>query len=345
MKRRAFLSLIGAAGLGAAMFADDASAETRLFRAHPDAAGVLFDATRCIGCRKCEEACNKVKSLPAPKAPFDDLSVLNKKRRTDAFSYTVVNKYTSASPGAPVFCKIQCNHCLEPACAAACFVRAMKKDPAGSGAVLYDPNVCVGCRYCMVACPFNIPAYEYHKIIDARIMKCDFCHPRTSEGLLPGCVEACPTEALTFGKRAEILKIAHARLIDYPDIYANSIYGEQEMGGTSWLYLSPVSFEQIGLREDLGKISAPELNSKSLELLPLAAVIVPALLAGVYAVAKRKDKDAALEKKRAVEEVVANAQKEAQDKLAKELAKAESQKKKFAENEVKKALEETAKKE
>ncbi len=154
MLRRTFLGLMGAAA-GAGMLAPvKADAASHEFKGYPGSKGVLFDATRCIGCRKCEAACNTVNELPKPKVPFDDLEVLNTKRRTDAKTYTVVNKYQG--PTGPLFRKIQCNHCLEPACASACFVKAFKKTP--SGAVVYDASVCVGCRYCMVACPFEIPA-------------------------------------------------------------------------------------------------------------------------------------------------------------------------------------------
>jgi Fe-S-cluster-containing dehydrogenase component len=189
---------------------------------------VLFDATRCIGCRRCEAGCNQVNGLPAPAKPFDDLSVLDRRRRTDAKTYTIVNRYDHL-PGAtgPVFRKFQCNHCLEPACASACFVKAFRKDP--TGAVVYDPSLCVGCRYCMVACPYDARRFNWGERQDVNefvptwgiaeverrprgvVEKCTFCVHRIDAGLAnglvpgvdpeatPACVNICPVDARVFG--------------------------------------------------------------------------------------------------------------------------------------------------
>ena len=160
MNRRSFLTLMGGLGIGSALGgAKSASAAGGTFHGYPDGNGVLHDTTLCIGCRRCEQACNKVNDLPKPEKPFTDLNVLNEKRRTTAKEWTVVNKYRPASLDKDVFRKTQCMHCEEPACASACFVKAFTKNPDGS--VTYDPTLCVGCRYCMVACPFNIPGYTY----------------------------------------------------------------------------------------------------------------------------------------------------------------------------------------
>jgi len=257
ISRRTFLGWIGAAGFATAFGKRADAAAGRQFKGYPDSMGVLFDQFRCIGCRNCEAACNKVNSLPPPDQPFADLSVLKERRRTDAKTYTVVNQYPgTGSDQNPAYRKIQCNHCLEPACASACFVKAFQK--TSTGAVTYDETVCVGCRYCMVACPFEIPAYEYGEAFTPRVQKCTMCHPRISEGLLPGCVESCPKEALTFGKRSDLIKIARERIRKYPGRYIDHIYGETEMGGTNWLYLSSVPFSEIGLREDLGTTPAPQ---------------------------------------------------------------------------------------
>ena len=335
MLRRTFLGLLGAAGASVAL-PTSAKAGGKEFQPHPDTQGVLFDATRCIGCRKCEQACNTVNELPAPNNTFDDLSVLEHKRRTDEKTYTVVNKYQGK--GGPVFRKSQCNHCLEPACASACFVRAFKKQP--NGAVVYDASVCVGCRYCMVACPFGIPAYEYDEPLTPRVMKCTMCAPRLAEGKLPGCVEICPKEALTFGPRDEIIKIARDRIRKYPDRYVDHIYGENEMGGTSWMYISGEPFSEIGLREDLGTTSAPELTSGALASVPIVVGLWPVLLGGIYAVSKRKDKIANEEKVMAVKDALSKAASEAEKKLSEELSKADVANKRLIEVEVKKAVEE-----
>ena len=178
MLRRTFLGLLGAAGMGAALGKPAHAAGHQEFKGYPGSFGVLFDATRCIGCRRCEAGCNKVNELPPPPEPFEDLSVFNQKRRTHAWTYTVVNRYDNI-PGAagPVYKKWQCNHCLEPACASSCFVRAFTKTP--QGAVTWDGTVCVGCRYCMIACPFEIPTFEYNEPLTPRIMKCTLCNPRS----------------------------------------------------------------------------------------------------------------------------------------------------------------------
>jgi formate dehydrogenase iron-sulfur subunit len=342
ISRRTFLGWLGAAGVGTTLGRPAHAAGTANFSGYPDSLGVLFDATRCIGCRKCEEACNKVNELPAPVKPFGDLAVMERRRRTDAKAYTVVNRYENV-PGAkgPLYRKIQCNHCLEPACASACFVRAFTKN--SSGAVTYDESVCVGCRYCMIACPFEIPTYEYDKAFTPRIMKCTFCQPRLLKGQLPGCVEICPAEALTFGKRRNLLKIARERIGLFPARYIDHIYGETEMGGTAWLTLSGVPFRELGMREDLGTTPAPELTKGALSVVPIVAGLWPVLLTGIYAISQRKDTVAREEQAAAVAEAVSQAQADAKAKLAEALAKADKDKKAAIDKEVKKALADAAK--
>lgn len=287
ISRRKFLGWIGAAGIGSAAGKSALAAGNKHFEGYPGSFGVLHDITRCVGCRSCEAACNKVNDLPAPDTAFTDLAVLKEKRRTTAKAYTVVNRYDVPGKKGPLFGKIQCNHCLEPACASACFVKAFKKTE--TGAVVYDPAVCVGCRYCMIACPFEIPTYEYDKALAPRVMKCTLCYPRISKGQLPGCVEACPMEALTFGKREDLLKTARERIRNYPGRYTDHIYGETEMGGTSWLYISGAPFSDTGMREDLGVTPAPELTSGALAAVPIVAGLWPVLLMGIYAISKRKE--------------------------------------------------------
>ncbi len=343
ISRRKFLGWLGAAGLGATVGPKMArAASNRHFEGYPESNGVLFDNTRCIGCRKCEEACNKVNELPEPAQSFRDLSVLDNKRRTTSIAYTIVNRYAEAGGSrGPIYRKDQCNHCLEPACASACFVQAFKKTE--TGAVTYDETVCVGCRYCMIACPFEIPTYEYDSAFTPRVMKCTLCYPRISKGLLPGCVESCPTEALTYGKREKLLKIGRERIRRFPDRYMNHIYGENEMGGTSWLYLSAVPFKEIGMREDLGVTPAPKLTSGALSAVPIVVGLWPVLLGGVYAINKRKEKIEKQEKEQAVAEAVAAAEAEAKAKMKEAMEFQEKQKEKAIEKAVSKALEEAAK--
>ncbi len=322
---------MGAAGIGSLVGKSASGSSVKNFTGHPDSVGVLHDITRCVGCRSCEEACNKVNKLPKPEKPFKDLSVLDTKRRTTNEDYTIVNKYPRE--GGPLYWKKQCNHCLEPACASVCFVNAFAKQP--SGAVVYDPTVCVGCRYCMVACPFDIPTYEYDEAFTPEVVKCTMCAPRLAKGELPGCVEECPKEALTFGKRDDLVKIARERIEKHPDRYVDHIYGEHEMGGTSWMYLSGVPFNEIGMREDLGNTPAPALTSGALHVVPMVVALWPVFLAGMYGMAKRRDKIASDEKAQAV----AVAVEQAGEKAAKELAQAMDRAKTEKEKAVKAALE------
>ena len=248
LNRRGFFKFITLAGATVAGAGNTAHA--RQSRAPADPYGCLVDLTRCIGCRKCEEACNRVNHLPPPQRSFEDPTVLNRLRRPDEKAYTVVNRYFPGKLDAsnqlvPTFVKIQCMHCQDPACASACIVGALSKNE--NGAVNYDVSKCIGCRYCMVACPFEIPAYEYHDPITPRVMKCTFCFERISQtGGLPGCAEICPTEAITFGKRKTLLQVAKKRIQNNPALYIDHIYGEKEVGGTSWIYISGVPFDKLG---------------------------------------------------------------------------------------------------
>ena len=211
--------------------------------------GVLVDTTVCIGCRSCEQACNQInQDLPRQRPDyFKDYTVFTKERRMDSGTYTVVNRYEKApNPAKPVFVKFQCMHCLSPACMSACIVAAYTKEP--QGAVRYDPWKCIGCRYCLAACPFQVPAYEYGNAFAPQVRKCTFCFDqRLSKGKVPACVQACPMQVMTFGKRSELVTIGRERINKYPGQYLPHIYGEHEVGGTSWLYLSGVPFEQISL--------------------------------------------------------------------------------------------------
>lgn len=339
--RRKFLGWAAAAGAVAGL-PKRASAQHEHFEGYPDSYAVLHDTTLCIGCRSCEAACNEVNSLPEPEQPFNDLSVLDRKRRTHADTYTVVNRYdVEGDPVSPVFRKFQCNHCLEPACASSCFVGAYTKTP--EGAVIYDASVCVGCRYCIIACPFNVPTFEYDDAYTPTIMKCTMCHPRIVEGLLPGCVEACPMEALSFGKRPDIISIARERIRKYPDRYVNHIYGEYEMGGTSWLYITAAPFQEIGMRTDLGLIPAPEFTAGALGMVPMVIGMWPVLLGGAYLMNRYNERVTEKEKAEAVAEAVSTTEAEAAAKAEKAAEMAKKKQEQAVNTAVKKALEEAAK--
>ena len=339
MKRRAFLSLLTGSAAAAALPVK-AKAAGGEFKGHPDNMAVLTDLTKCIGCRKCETACSKVNDLPAP-VKLEDRSVFQEQRRTHAEIFTVVNQYKA--DGKDVFRKMQCMHCQEPACATACFVKAFTKNPDGS--VTYDPTLCVGCRYCMVSCPFNIPAYRYDSALNPVVRKCTMCHPRLQEGKLPGCVEACPTGALVFGKRSEILAIARKRIADNPGKYVDHIYGEHEMGGTAWLTISGVDFSKVGMREDLGTKAAAEYTTGVLGALPMVVGFWPIVLGGAYFMNKRKDEIAKEEQEAAVAAAVDQerqrgeaAAKKALDKAASDAKKAQDKAVEAAKKEAREAL-------
>ncbi len=293
INRRTFLqgSLAGAA---AATVSLGKNTEAATFEGYPDAMGVLVDLSRCVGCRSCEAACNREQKLPAPEKPFNDFSVFDEihhgqKRRTDETRYTIVNRYDIPGREHPLFRKIQCNHCLEPACLTSCFVNAYTKTP--EGAVIYDSSVCVGCRTCMVACPFYIPTFRYSSAFKPRIMKCVFCHDtRLTKGLPPACVEACPQEALTFGRRTDLVAAGKQRIRENPGNYVDHLYGEHEAGGTSWMYLSPAPFEQVGIDTTVPKEPILNYVKDFLSIVPMVLTIWPALFAGFHLLATRKDK-------------------------------------------------------
>lgn len=254
--------------------------------------GVLVDTTHCNGCRKCEWACNEWNKNPnQPVKAFEDKTVFNKIRRTTATTFTVVNRFINSKDSNPVYVKKQCMHCIEPGCVSACFVDAFKKTK--SGAVIYNPDVCVGCRYCMIACPFDIPSYEYNDPITPKVTKCTLCFDRISkEGGIPACVEACTTETLRFGKREELINLAHERIRNNPGKYIDHVYGENEVGGTSWLYLSSMPFEQIGMRTDLGKKTIPERSKGFLFTVKIFEIIAawPLVFAAFNAMKKMRGK-------------------------------------------------------
>ncbi len=248
--------------------------------------GMLYDATLCIGCRMCEMACNEENGLPEPEVGFDEESVLEKERKTDEVTYAVINRYEAPEvEEGVVHRRLQCMHCNQPGCASACLVNALRKTEKGP--VYWEGKNCIGCRYCMISCPFDIPKYEYHKV-NPSVRKCTFCLPRQQRGEIPACAENCPTEALLFGKRGKLLEVARGRIHEEPKKYVHQIYGEHVVGGTGWLYLSPVPFERIGFRNDLGTKSMPELSSGFLQGVSQVLVLWPVFLLGLSQVTKKK---------------------------------------------------------
>ncbi len=244
--------------------------------------GVLVDTTRCVGCRSCEMACAEAHNLPVPD--ISDTSVFEKKRSTSERQWSVVNRFQTAK--GEVFAKKQCMHCNQPGCVSACPVKAMEKRKEGP--VTWDTN-CMGCRYCMVSCPFDIPQFEHHSFAP-KLQKCNLCWERLQKGEKPACVEACPAEALAFGTRRGLIEEANRRIYQNDGKYVPHIYGEHEAGGTGYLYLSAVPFEQIGFRTDLGTTAYPEYTKGFLYSVPVVLLLWPAFLGGISALTKRKEK-------------------------------------------------------
>jgi Fe-S-cluster-containing dehydrogenase component len=277
MKRRDFIKT--GIGTGAILLTTRKSARADVKK---EFLGVLVDTTRCIGCRSCEEACATAHGLPVPD--IYDESVFEKERRTSETQWTVVNRYNTEK--GTVYVKRQCMHCNQPACASACLVKAMFKTKEGP--VIWRGSKCMGCRFCMISCPFDIPKFEYNSP-NPKIQKCIMCWERIEKGEIPACVEACPAEALLFGKRRELLEEAKRRIYNEPEKYYHQIYGELDVGGTGWLYLSAVPFEQIGFRTDLGITPYPEFTKGFLYAVPVIFILWPSILLGLNHLTKREE--------------------------------------------------------
>jgi Fe-S-cluster-containing dehydrogenase component len=270
MDRRCFLKTSGAIG------ATLACGNARAAEATPatEFVGVLVDTTRCIGCRACEVACGQANGMLVPDVEKD--AALEKERTTSEKQWMVVNRYKTEK--GDVFVKKQCMHCWQPACTAACLTNAMFK--TREGPVIWNADKCMGCRYCMISCPYNIPKFEYNEW-NPDIQKCTMCYGRIQEGKRPACVEACPADALMFGQKRDLMEIARVRIYNHPRQYVRQIYGEQEVGGTGWLYLASVPFDQLGFPTHLGTTPYPEYTKEFLYSVPILDFGLPTLLVGL----------------------------------------------------------------
>jgi len=282
ISRRAALKglLVGSASLaGVGAVASAAGAAPPVPPA--DAVGLLYDATLCIGCKACVGACQEANGLPR------DLSGLgpgyNAPIDLSQRAKTVIKLWKGESTSS--FFKAQCMHCVDPACTTACMLGALKKREYGI--VSYDPDLCVGCRYCEIACPFNVPKFEWAKAAP-QIVKCELCRDRLAEGLEPACTDVCPRHAVIFGRRADLLAEAKRRLAAEPHRYVAKVYGETDGGGTQCLYLSHVPFEQLGLPA-LGERPAPEL-ARSIQHGVYRGFIAPLALYGALAVVMARNR-------------------------------------------------------
>lgn len=294
----------------------------------PEAVGILYDATLCIGCKSCMVNCKTYNSVPngalysegmknPPYEPFgpdnmwDAATDLSGKTLNIIKVYkngTAVNKDTVKDGYS--FVKQHCLHCITPACVSVCPVGALKKDPA-NGVVTYTENRCIGCRYCQLACPFRIPRYEWSSA-SPQVRKCQLCHHRYQEGKYSACCEFCPTGASIFGKVVDLRKEAQKRLTlkpgsdyDFPlqtvnakdsmrrpvSKYENRVYGLNEAGGTQYLMLAGVPFNLLGFDKNLTQAYLPDLTWAYVSKIP--SVIAGVLIAGAatWAITSRKYKD------------------------------------------------------
>ena len=273
MDRRGFIKTTLVAGT-AALAGDQLCAQE--VRKPEEFVGILVDTTRCIGCRACEVACGEEHDLLVPDVVND--GALEKHRETSDKQWMVVNKHETEK--GDVFVKKQCMHCYQAACATACPTEAMNQTMKGP--VIWDGDKCIGCRYCMTSCPFDMPKFEYDSW-NPKIQKCTMCFERLEAGQKPACVMACPTDALMFGTRVKNLEIARHRIYSHPDDYVHHIYGEHEVGGTGYIYLSAVPFDQLGFRNDLGTTPYPDYTKEFLYAVPMILFGVPTFLLGLNA--------------------------------------------------------------
>ena len=244
---------------------------------------ILTDITRCTGCEECVDACQKANELPAEQPwpwvkQIDDLS---------SARWTTIR--TLEHDDESRYVRRQCRHCLDPECVSVCIVGALQKTPEGP--VIYDRDICIGCRYCLIACPWEIPRYSWEDTVPY-VQKCDFCYERVvSGGGIPACVEACPTQATIFGDRDELLAEAHRRLRAEPEKYVQKVWGEKEVGGTSVLYISDVDLNLTDLEHAITSVEPmPHRTTKILHQMPAVFVGMATVMGGLHWIIQRRQK-------------------------------------------------------
>ena len=298
LDRRKFLK-IGAAAGGAAVCSVATPAGARDEREpDPNWYGMLNDSTRCIGCKACQVACKTENKLPTESTIGDQKvfgeAIYDSPRELSEYTYTLIKMHQDTETQETTFVKAQCMHCVDPACQSACIVGALKK--RSNGSVEYDSDLCMGCRYCMVACPFSVPQFEWQRAIPS-IKKCTLCsETRLKKGEATACALVCPADAIVFGKRTELLKLARHRIEAEPQRYLDHIYGEKEVGGTNVLYLTKpkVAFASLGLGEfDYKPVSGlTESIQHRIFQYFIPPIAVYSILGGIMAYNQRRKKDA-----------------------------------------------------
>jgi formate dehydrogenase iron-sulfur subunit len=244
---------------------------------------ILTDITRCIGCQECVIACKKHNEL--------EQDIPRRFHRNDGLS--ALNWTSIISQQDEHFIRKQCRHCLEPACVSACPVAALIK--TDEGAIIYDAGKCIGCRYCMIACPYGIPRYDWDKAVPY-IQKCNMCYSRITQGKQPACTEACPTEATIFGDRDELLAEAHRRINEEPNKYVGRVFGEVEVGGTAVLYISDIDLGFLTYPTRVDTPVLPKTTAPAMGAVPPVFIGMGAVMGGLYWFCKRREKIHHLEK-------------------------------------------------
>ncbi len=247
------------------------------------AKAILYDSTQCVGCRACEDGCAKRWNLPYNET-------IAKEEQISAHKLTTVETYGER------YSRKLCMHCADPACVSVCPVAALQKTELG--AVVYDQDRCMGCRYCMLACAYQVPSYEWDSRLP-RVKKCDMCYERQRSGKPTACSEACPTGATITGNRDALIAEARKRIAEKPGDYYPRIYGINEVGGTSVLMLSAVPFEKLGMKTNLPTEPLPNLTWGVLSHVPDVVTLGSVLLGGVWWITHRREEVAAAEGKEA----------------------------------------------
>ena len=229
---------------------------------------LLLDFTRCEGCEACVYACKEENGLPD-----------NEEKDLSCTTYTAVLEKDD------LYYRRMCMHCEDPTCASVCPVSAFEKTE--TGAVIHLIDNCIGCRYCMQACPFNVPTYEWEKTAP-KIQKCNMCYERQKRGEIPACAEACPADAVMFGSRDDMLKEAHRRIDANPTTYVNHVLGENEVGGTSVLMLSSVPFAELGFSSRLPNDALPQRTWDILSKIPSFSICTGTCLYGIWWIIDRR---------------------------------------------------------
>lgn len=240
--------------------------------------GILIDTTKCVGCYACEQVCAERWGFPTDNEVHELSSIKNTAMKT-------VNE---------TYVPRMCMHCQDPTCVSVCPVGAFQK--TAEGPVVYDADKCIGCRYCMQACPFDVPRYQWDSL-NPRVTKCDMCRDRVLQGQKPACVEICPAEARVFGPLDEIIKEAKKRVADQPEVYHGNIYGVKEAGGTSVIYLAAKPFGELGLRMNLPEHPLPDLTRAVMQKIPNYVFWGGTLLGGIWWITNRRKEVQALERK------------------------------------------------